>query len=621
MKKQYALALALALTVSLSASQTVMASDDHGDEGSVSGSISVGASFNDDSSNKTIASEYSNLSDRDVREVIGGSLHIHSGTTVIGVEGMYYGPDEQEYKGHLDLGRILQIHGGYQEFWHRLGQDELLNMEAQSADRLQGALLWHTYEYAPGYGTDSDGLTNQLVPDYDFGIKRSEFEATGKMKFPTIPGLTIGVHQRSEKREGNQQAMGMSKCGSCHIVAHDKDIDETTRDIKPFVQYDMGKLSLEYSYLYRKFINDSDPLMHYYDNAYNPLSGGTGGGSMPLRMNYWDQSVEISKTPETRKQVHSVKAKYDVSVDQSVYAGYVYANMENKDASSETDRVSYGDGSLETDYNAGMLTWHNRFSKSLMMNATVRYQTIDADDAHINLPNDDTGMAVVAGTPEDFTRKSDENRDIFTMKADLRYRLTKDMTLRGGVEYEDVDREYCDFLKSSDTTTYKAKAGTTWRVAKGLRLKADYKFTYVDDPYTFEDSVYPNVTDPASPLYDPNAAGVTNVPFVPGSTSGGIYSTYVYGERALNMSAEPEYEHDVKLKGNWNVAANMDLGGYVRYTYGDNDSDINYRYTDEVVDTGLDFTFSPMDKMTATFGYNYYWQETDSAFYIPFYHG
>ncbi|MEA3547595.1 MAG: GSU2204 family CXXCH-containing (seleno)protein [Thermodesulfobacteriota bacterium] len=624
MKKQYALAMALALTVSLSASQTVMASD-HGDEGSVSGSLSVGASFNDDSDNKTLASEYSNMGDNDVREIIGGSLHIHSGKTVVGVEGMYRGPDEQQYKGHLDFGRILQIHGGYQEFWHRLGQDELLNIEGQSADRLQGALLWHTYEYAPGYGTDSDGLTNQLVPDHEFGINRSEFEATGKMKFPTIPGLTIGVHQRSEKREGNQQVMGMSKCGSCHIVAHDKDIDETTRDLKPFIQYDMGKLSLEYSYLYRKFINDSDPEMQYYDGAYNPLSGGTGGGSMPLRMNYWDDTVEISKTPETRKQVHSVKAKYDVSGDQSVYAGYVYAKMENNDASSETTRVSY-DKTLETDYNAGMLTWHNRFSKSLMMNASIRYQTIDADDADITLPGDDSGMFVV---PEDeYTRKSDENRDITTLKADLRYRLNKDITLRGGVEFEDVDREYCDFLTESDTTTYKGKVGTTWRVTKGLRFKADYKLTYVDDPYTFEDAVYPNVTDPdvidpntGLSLYDPAADGVINVPFVPGTTSGGIYSTYVYGTRDLNMSATPEYEHDIKLKANWNVAPNMDLAGYARYTYGDNDSDISFRYQDQVVDSGLDFTFSPLKNMTATLGYNYFWQETESAFYIPFYHG
>ncbi len=617
MKKQYALAMALALTVSLSASQTVMASD-HGDEGSVSGSISVGASFNDDSDNKTLASEYSNMSDNDVREIIGGSLHIHSGKTVVGVEGMYRGPNEQQYKGHLDFGRILQIHGGYQEFWHRLGQDELLNMEAQSAGRLQGALLWHTYDYASDFGQNT--ANPDKAPNHEFGISRREFEATGKMKFPTIPGLTIGVHQRNERREGNQQVMGMSKCGSCHIVAHDKDIDETTRDLKPFIQYDMGKLSLEYSYLYRKFINDGDPVMHRYDDAFNPLSGGTGGGMMPRRMNYWDDTLELSKTPETRKQVHSVKAKYDVSADQSVYAGYVYAKMENHDASSETTRVLYND-TLETDYNAGMLTWHNRFSKSLMMNASIRYQSIDADDAHIDLPNDDTGMAVAPGTPEDHTRESDENRDITTLKADLRYRLSKEITLRGGVEFENVDREYCDFLKESDSTTYKGKVGTTWRPTKGLRFKADYKLTYVDDPYTFEDSVYPNVTDPASPLYDPAADGVINVPFVPGATSGGIYSTYVYGERDLNMSATPEYEHDIKLKANWNVAANMDLAGYVRYTYGENDSDIHYDYEDEVIDSGLDFTFSPMKNMTATLGYNYFWQETDSAFYIPFYHG
>ena len=617
MKKQYALAMALALTVSLSASQTVLASG-HGDEGSVSGSISVGASFNDDDDdNNTIASEYSSMSDRDVREIIGGSLHIHSGKTVIGVEGMYQGPDEQEYKGHIDLGRILQIHGGYQEFWHRLGQDELLNMEAQSIGVSQGALLWHTYEYAPGFGTDNTGSgsmsnnTNSLVPDHEFGISRSEFEATGKIKFPTIPGLTIGVHQRSERREGNQQVMSMTKCGSCHIVAHDKDIDESTTDIKPFIQYDMGKLSLEYSYLNRKFDSSGNPVTHHYDDPINPLNAASNLGG---QLNYSDVDLEISKTPDTRKEVHSVKAKYDVSSDQSVYAGYVYANMENNDvaeASASADGVTYSESSLETDYNAGMLTWHNRFSKSLMMNATIRYQTIDADDVYIDLPDTDFGLDL--HSPYDYTRESDEDRDILTLKADLRYRLNKDITLRGGLEYTDEDRDNTEFLVSKDTSTYKAKLGTSWRLAKGLRLKADYKFTYVDDPYTFENSVYPDDGSCAT------GNGVCGVPAAP--SGGGIYSTYVYGERALNTSATPEYEHDIKVKANWNIAANADLAAYLRYTYGDNDSDINYDYEDEVVDAGLDLTFSPMQNMTASLGYNYYLHETDSAFYIPYYHG
>lgn len=614
MKKQYALALALALTVSLPAAQNVMASEDG--EGSVSGSISVGASFNDDDDNKTIASEYSSMGDRDTREVIGGSLHIHSDKTVLGLEGKYAGPDEQEYKGHLDLGRILQLHGKYQEFYHRLGQDNLLNMEAQSAGASQGALLWHTYEYAPDFGTDSDtGLTNQLVPDHEFGITRKEFEATGKIKFPQFPGLTVGVHQRSERREGNQQVMGMSKCGSCHIVAHDKDIDESTTDVKPFIQYDMGKLSLEYSYLNRKFDSSGAPLMHQYDDALNPLNDTV---DLAVRLNYSGEELEVARTPDTRKEVHSVKAKYDVSADQNFYAGYVNANMKNTDVDSGTDDLTYSEDSLETNYNAGMFTWHNRFSKYLMMNVSARYQTIDADDITIDLPETDTGAIDLTDRDYDFTRESDENRDILTLKADMRYRLNKDITLRSGLEYEDEDRENTDFLVDKDTSTYKVKFGTSWRLAKGLRLKADYKLTYVDNPYTFENSVYPNETDPTSIYYDPLADGVANV----GTAAGGdIYSEVVYGMRALNTSAEPEYEHDINLKANWNVAPNMNLGGYIRYTLGENDSDINYDYEDEVINTGLDFSFSPMQKMTATLGYNYYTHETDSAYYIPFYHG
>ncbi|MFP3983433.1 MAG: GSU2204 family CXXCH-containing (seleno)protein [Desulfurivibrionaceae bacterium] len=611
MKKKYTVAATLALTLAFTVPQAVSA-EENGEDGkaSVKGSLSVGASFNDDDDARTLSSEYSSMSDVDTRGIVGGSLYIHGDSSALGVEGIYLAPDEQEYEGHLNIDRVLDIQGGYQEFWHRTGQDNLLNMNAESNGPEQGALLWHTYEYAPDYGTNT--ANPDKAPEHEFGVSRKEFEATGKIRFPQVPGLTVGVEGRHERREGNEQVMTMSKCASCHVVAHDKDIDETTEDIKPFVQYNVGQLSLEYSYLNRKF-KSSDPVMANYDEAANPLSGaGAGDDDFDNRIIYDldDNPLAADRTPDTRKEVHSLKGKYDVSGYQNINAGYVYANMKNDDvggASSATPDVSYDKSSLETDYNAGMFAWHNRFSKRLTVNLKGRYQNLESDDVFIDIARADG----ITGEEYDFTRESDEDRDIMTMKADLRYRLNRDITLRGGLEFEDEDRKNIHFLVNEDTTTYKGKAGMSWRLGRNLRLRADYRLTYVDDPYTWENSVYPN----DGSLDDRDGVDLRD------EDTPLTYTDFVYDQRSLNTSADPEMENDLKVKANYNLGSGMNLGGYARYTLGTNDEEINYDYEDEVVDSGLDFTFSPLQRMTASLGYNYYSHNTDSAFYIPVYHG
>ncbi len=612
MKKKYTIAAAFAFALAFSVPQAVMAGGQgEGEEASVSGSLSVGASFNDNDDARTLASEYSSMGDVDTREVVGGSLHIHSGSSAVGVTGMYLGPDEQEYEGHLNLDRILDIHGSYQEFWHRKPQDGLSEMKAESNNN--GAMLWHTYEYAPGYGVSASGDTNDNIPEHEFGISYKQFEATGKIRFPQVPGLTVGVHQRYERREGHEQVMSMSKCASCHVVAHDKNIDETTEDIKPFVRYNVGQLSLEYSYLNRKFDSGGEPVMHYYDAAFNPGSGASAA-VFTGRLNYQDTELEVSRTPDTRKEVHSVKAKYDINSWQNIYAGYVYANMKNNDvgeASISNDGVTYSRSSLETDYNAGMFAWHNCFSKRLTADFKGRYQTIDSDDVSIYSAVDD--VATVDDETDGYTRQSDEDRIIWTMKADLRYRLNRDITLRGGLEYEDEDRKDIHFLVNNDTATYRGKLGSSWRITPNIRLRADYKLTYVDDPYTYGgDGHYPVYPDDGT--LPGGVDGVDNA-------AGEIYSEFVYGKRSLNTSADPELENDARVKVNWKLGSGMNLGAYLKYTLGENDEDISYDYEDEVVNGGLDFTFSPMQRMTASLGYNYYRRQTDSAFYIPLYHG
>ena len=586
-----------------------------GEEGGASAhaSISAGASFNGKQSNIDKAAEYDSIPDDSIGTVLGGSVNLEAGRLEFGAQGMFYDSDANQFSGELEFDRFIRAHADYQRFYHRLGQEELVNLRATSAGPKQGAMLWHTYSYAPNYGVWPDGTVNDLIPHKDFGLSHSEVKSGAEFLIPALPGVTIGVHQRTEWRKGNEQVMAMTKCSSCHIVAHDKQVDEKTNDIEPFIEAKLGQLTMKYSFLYREFNENAPDTVHYYDQAFNPISG-KGAGTMSGGLNYQDSVLSIDRTPDSRKTMHSVKAKYDFSGRSSLYVGYVNAQMSNR--SSENIPVGtqngmplYGRDELETDYNAGMISWSANIMKGLAVFLKGRYQNIDSDSADIDLLYDGTVPSL--GGP--WRRESDENRDIYTATADIRYRLTRTISMGLGYEYNGISRDHAHFLVDEDTNTHKAKLSATWRLASNLTFGAKYHFTYNDAPYTWHDAIYAN-DGSCGMLSD----GVCNIP---NTTYDRAYSTNVYGTRSRNTTMEPEYLHNIMMKANWSPLAMLNVGAYAKYDHGRNTSDIDYAYNENLLDTGLDFTVTPMEKLSLTLGYNYFGRNTDSKITIPFYHG
>ena len=622
MKKYIAIFVIFALTVFLPFGEVAVWADDDSEQ-SVHAEISLGASINSNQDSPNKASEYRSLSDEDLVGIFGGSVDVRSGKINFSAEGMRIDNQDQDYSGHLDVDRIFELHGTYQEFLHRLGQDDLLHLQATSAAPGQGAQLWHSYEYAPGFDVNSNE-----APDKNFGVSYEKYDSTSILRLPMLPGVKVGMKYRYENREGHQQAMGMSKCGSCHVVAHDKDIDETTQDFKPFVEVSLGQLSMEYSFLYRTFDNHSDHLYNLYDPAVHPFTGTAPDPADPstwtadkyggVNYDYRNGPLELSRNPETTKMVHNIKSKYDISKKQSVFFSYIHSRTSNTNVDQLHDPLNGGSNhELDTDYDAAMLNWTAKLTKDLLVSLNGRYQTIDSDSADINLKGD----------KYDWTRESDEERNIANVRADVRYRLLRNLTLRGGYEYENEDRQNCDFLADRDITTHEIKTKAKWRPFSGLSVMARYKFTFVDDPYAYEDAAYPThidlgvddsgnwdgyINDPLTGRYE---VGATRVP---GKYT---YGNYVYGARTHNMSADPEVEHEAKLKANWSPMARLFVSAYTRYVYGENDADLEYEYESDLLDSGVDVIVTPMDKLSITLGYNYLMHDTESEFYIPYYHG
>ncbi|PXF54673.1 MAG: hypothetical protein C4B57_06240 [Deltaproteobacteria bacterium] len=99
------------------------------------------------------------------------------------------------------------------------------------------------------------------------------------------------------------------------------------------------------------------------------------------------------------------------------------------------------------------------------------------------------------------------------------------------------------------------------------------------------------------------------------------YGEYVYGTRTHNMSTDPEFEHEAKMKANWSPMDMLFVSAYTRYVHGVNNEDLEYKYKDDLLDSGVDVTVTPINKLSMTLGYNYLRNNMDSEYYVPYYHG
>jgi hypothetical protein len=375
---------------------------------------------------------------------------------------------------------------------------------------------------------------------------------------------------------------------------------------------------MEYSFLYRTFDNHSNHLYHRYDPAVDPFKGTwdpiTDDKYGGVNYDYRDGPLELSRTPETTKTVHHVKGKYDISKNQSVSFGYIHSFAENQSA----DEYSINSHELDTTYDAGMLSWTANLTRDLLVSLNGRYQTIDSDSADIDLKGD----------KNDWTRDSDEERNIANVRADVKYRVLRSLTLRGGYEYENEDRQNQEFIEERDITKHKVRAKAKWRPFSGLSIMAGYKLTVTEDPYTLENAAYPThyelgVDDAGNwdgIIRDPIGKRFEDVTTRESCTY--PYGDYVYGARTHNMSTDPEIEHEAKLKANWSPMDMLFVSAYTRYVYGENNNEgLEYNYKNDLLDSGIDVTVTPMDKLSMTLGYNYLKNDMDSEFYIPYYHG
>jgi len=513
----------------------------------------------------------------------------------LGFGGAFIDDEEQNYYLDVDFRRMVKQSFEYDRFQHWLDHDPLDNLNAV---------------YSPG---DPHVVTHHT--DYDSGkeyqIIHSEIKSNTAVAIPFIPGGEISFDYRKEMREGYRQSLTMSKCTSCHVQSHSREIDEETEDFRPSIKAKFGEakspqLALEYSFLYREFEEEGTTPTNEYDEAINPRKIG----SKPFGDRLWYENTEpidYDQVPEMEKQMHTVKAQGLLpGINSTVSAAYVNSNVENEDYS------------LETDADTAFFRISNTSIPGLALNAGFRWMEIDNDDILINYdlperpvppPTPEYGGTYQNGYPDfqwPYNRESALSRDEYKVDFNARYTIMPGLSVRAGYEWKEIDRD--DFLVAYDETktemdTY--KLGVNSRLGP-VRARIRYTYQDIDDPFANSAA---STQGGACEAYGEQAP-------TGGNWRNGLQYFQFWDTRTQDMSNVAEERDEIVANVTYPIKHNLSLTG-------------NYRWVDEDTTSGegevnmpsVSLWYAPNPKLSFTLTYLYDDEERESRICIPVFNG
>jgi len=619
--------------------------------------------------------EYMDIADEDVSPFTKADLNYRAEGVSLDFFGRFETSDDQEYALKGAINRVFLFESDYSEFTHRLDHDYLENLNAHifKANGGEGVdppslpfdptstklvdvagVAANTdpsatdyYDVFPdakpletGYQNSRSTLGAANVYNTDWNVQdryyanRSEWNNSMKFNIPSLPGLKIGFDHRLEKREGCKQAMTMSKCSGCHIESYSKNLDETTNDYVPKVSFQAGALSMEYSYLHREFDDDSENMMNEYNTLAEghakPLTASPPGGDFDALLQFPDYNrlptdttsyyLPFSRTPDSTKDSNNMRLRYDIDDHNVITGGIVYSKIANTSTDggvaglfSSQNVGLYGDD-LELESTALMAKWNSRIAKPLNLTVHGKYQTLRNDDVFIDV-NDAATLARYTNEPYtslDYTRLSGYDLDILSTGFDLVWKAMHGVTVSGGYEFHQEERQNYDAHGVPETTdehTFKLKGD--WRVNSKVKLGLGYKLELIDDPYALEKAM--SLPDGSFATY--------NGPTTAGSNYNFTYFPNIYDARTDTRSNQPESVNELSFKANLTPMETLATNFYSKYRYAENSDLGGSDWQQDLFNLGLNVVATPTQKFTVTAGYDYFYDTIDSMYCVAIYDG
>ena len=503
--------------------------------------------------------------------------------------GRHLEDNDHEYHFSGDYRRILKQDFSYDIFQHWLDHDELENLSAY------------------GVGDAAHVVTSH--EDFDAGkdyiIKRTEEKSDTVLNLPFLPGTQLNFNYRRQMREGDRQSLAINHCGSCHVTSQAREVDEETEDFKVGVTKKFDWLSVSYNYFHREFDERGETPKNAYEDPTHP---GGAGDIFDDRVQYGDETLHYDLVPSTEKDSHIVKARATLPANTTLFASYVYSNVENNDTHLEVD----------SDTITARVT--NNFFPGLNLTGKFRYLTIDNDDVYVDVNEPLSTAGANAGFPwhnhnpaltynsfdPDFTRESAMSRDVTTLGFDARYQLLRKTSLRLGYEWEEVDRDYyaVDEGGGTETETNTVKAVLSSRPHRKVKARIGYKWQDIDDPFNNVNGAYEDVT----------FAGT-------GSPFSGTQYWERQAARSADLSNQPTEVNEITADVTWSILHNFSLAADYRYTDKENDETDYSDWEQESHVASLTLWYAPIPKLSFNLSYIYDWTETETLACIPVFDG
>ena len=639
MKQRYYLLLALLSILTFMMTTTLVCAEDL-----TKGHVEVGISGMDIDDNPARVNEYVETSDEDqpnVNPALKLGLEHFDEDVAADVDIDYKGSDSYDMSFGADIKRILRFKLDYQSLQHRKDHETLDQMGATARDDLGGAQpnvttdkiyadlqaanggnpvtvggaglasspgpdgQWNTADDIQAY--DPKEAWEQEI-DNDYIVTRKELKSEIDLAIPELPNIVFHAGLRIETREGMEQAVGLSKCGGCHVSASGKDIDERTEEYTMGATGKFGMFTVDYEYLTRDFTEQADNPSRWYIEP----AADTPTLVKKSSLLYSTDKFDYAKTPDSEKDTHKIKARADFSSKTSVSGSYVHSKV----TSTKTDEpgiFELDDNTLESKYNGYNAKLATAFGE-VRFSIRGGYYKIDGPDYSVTYAKRATNTSHTMDTKQEY--ESAESREVAEVGIDAIYRIAKATTLRLGYEFEEVKRDEDEL---GETKTHTLKAAVKTRFNRTLSGRISYEYQDIDDPFVAHNATgiaqgNPDHKD-GSGWASLDAAQFQNIN---GNNQWVYYWNSVYPSRGFDATNQPDAVHEGKLSTTWAPQANMAATFYVRGRYEEND---DVHYEQKTIVPGASLWFAPTDKLNLTASYMYSYQNTENRACVGWYHG
>lgn len=444
-----------------------------------------------------------------------------------------YHETDQDHFLRFDVERVLRSTTTYTRLLPRFGHDPLTNLEAVTA---HGRVVRHT---------DTD-------PAARYDLKHGLLVHRTEIQPEAASALTLGFNFRDQRRGGARQATTISHCDNCHVVSQTQQVDEKLQDVGVDARFDWMKGFLRGEYRHRTLRQREPSVELLYDRALHPELRSPVFDNR-IQFDALDGPLPVADLQDADKDLGRLKLQLSDAAGFSVHAGGVWSSTDNRFTGAQARYQGYD------------LSAARRFGKA-NLRLRARAYFLDNDDFFVDsveranlAPPPTAGRTYrdIYGFESDFLRQSVANRDVYEANVDLSYRIGRRLgSVRALWKFKSVDRQHFEVAPGRTKTTTN-ELGVAWRPrpARGLRLRADYRHGFVDDPYM-------NVNGACSTLV---SAGPLPNPFHPEAAQ---YYEF-QSARIADTTADAGSWDDVRLRASYGKSK-LNISGNYRYWNGSN---------------------------------------------------